>query len=112
MADDIPTWKTFTEGDTDAVHAFAIVDTDGNPVDLTGKIVTLEGRRRGAAAEFAPIVCTVTGAAAGEGEVSCATLTVAAGEYRTQIRAASGGIFYRTDVGKIVVRGEARAGNA
>jgi hypothetical protein len=107
----IPTWKTFTEGDTNAVLYFALQDEDGSALDLSGKTVLLEGRKRRASAEFSPVSASVTTAATGEGEVSCSSLSAAKGEYRCQIRVTGSG-FYRTYPGKIVIRGEARAGEA
>lgn len=113
MADsnDLPTWKTFTEGDTDALLPFALVDEDGAAVSLSGKTVTLEGRKRGASAEFTPVTASITGAAAGEGEVSVASLAAARGEYRCQIRVTGSG-YFRSYPGKVQIRGEARSGAA
>lgn len=108
---EIPTWKTFTEGDTDAVLLFALLDEDGSPVPLAGKTVTLEGRRRGASAEFTPVSASVTTAVDGEGEVGCASLAAVRGEYRCQLRVTGSG-YYRSYPGKVVIRGAAKEGES
>jgi hypothetical protein len=112
--DDIPTLETFTEGDTKAVVYGAAVDRNGAALSLTGKTLTLEGRKRDAAAAFTPIAVTVTDAAAGEWEADvAATMTTAAGsagQYRCQVRITEGGTFFRSDPFKIPVRAPASAG--
>jgi hypothetical protein len=112
--DDIPTLETFTEGDTKAVVYLALVDRNGDPIPLTGRTVLIEGRKRGAAAAFANINATVTGAAAGECEADVAATLVspagAAGEYRCQARITEGAVYFRTDPFKIPVRAPAAGG--
>ena len=113
-ADDIPTLETFTEGDTKAVILGTAVDRDGEVIPLTGKTLTIEGRKRGASAAFTPIAVTVTGAPAGEWQADvAATMTSPAGsvgEWRCQYRITEGGTYFRSDPFKIVVGAPASGG--
>lgn len=114
MKEDIPLLERFTKGDTKAVLYFNLTDRNGSAISTSGKTVTLEGRKRGAAAAFAPIACTMTDDPSGEGEADVASeLCDDAGEYRVQIRIDEGGsLYYRSDPGKIVVGGAAADGEA
>lgn len=115
MADDVETWETFTKGDTVAVLYGTIEDREGNPISLTGKTLTVEGRARGEDAAFDDLDCTVTDAAAGEFESDAADLCGVdeATEYRVQVRVATTATpadFFRTDLRKVVVRDAATDG--
>jgi hypothetical protein len=89
------------------------VDRNGEPINLTGKTLVIEGRKRSAVAAFSSVAVTVTGALAGEWEADLAPLVSpagSAGELRCQVRFTEGGTFFRSDPFKVPVRTPSSAG--